>query len=125
MIKNWYQQNGASDPLKISNLEEDIDREEICLLVGQDNVSIQESLAKKKKTLWTLYRVEEWSCLQKSRLKWLQEGDRNTKFFHLSALSRRCGNFIDKFVVQGNVIDNPRDIKEAISKYFELHFNNF
>ena len=31
-IKDWYHQKGAGDPLKISKLEEDIEREEI---IGQ------------------------------------------------------------------------------------------
>ena len=123
VIKKWYQQKGAGDSFKISNLEEDIDREEKCLLENRDNGSIRESLAKKKEKLWAVYREEERFWLQKSRLKWLQEGDRNTKFFHLTASSRRYGNYIDKLVVQGNSIDNPRDIREAITKFFDLHFN--
>ena len=123
LIKKWYQQKGAGDPFKISNLEEDIDREEKCLLQDRDNGSIRESLAKKKETLWAVYREEERSWLQKSRLKWLQERDRNIKFFHLTASSRRCSNYIDKLVVQGNSIDNPGNIREVITEFFESHFN--
>ena len=77
-IKNWYLQKGAGDPLRISKLEEDIDREEKCLMADLDNSSIRESLAKKKDNLWALYREEERAWLQKSRLIWLQQGDRNT-----------------------------------------------
>ena len=39
------------------------------------------------------------------------------------ALAKRSGNYINKIVDQGNLIDNPEDIKEVISEYFDLHFN--
>ena len=54
----------------------------------------------------------------------MRERDRNTKFFHLSASSRRRGNLIDKLLVQGNMIEEPKDIKEAIAVHFERHFNH-
>ena len=82
------------------------------------------SLAKKKGNLWALYREEERAWLQKSRLKWLQQGDRNRKFFHLMASSRRRGNYINKLVDNGSTVDNPSDIGEAITLYYERHFNN-
>ncbi|CAL2276969.1 unnamed protein product [Prunus armeniaca] len=34
---------------------------------------------------------------QKSRLKWLQEGDRNTKFFHMTTIIRRRCNKIERW----------------------------
>ncbi|CAN1163243.1 LINE-1 retrotransposable element ORF2 protein [Linum perenne] len=43
-----------------------------------------------EKTLWQ----EEILWMQKSRIKWLKDGDRNTKFFHLSTLRRREFNRI-------------------------------
>lgn len=60
----------------------------------------------------------------KVEIKMIARGDENIKIFHLSTSSRRWGHYIDKFVVQGNVIDNPGDIREVITEYFELHFNN-
>ncbi|CAN1153186.1 LINE-1 retrotransposable element ORF2 protein [Linum perenne] len=43
-----------------------------------------------EKTLWQ----EEMLWLQKSRVKWNLEGDKNTRFFHLSTLRRRSSNHI-------------------------------
>ena len=123
-IKNWYLQKGAGDPLKISKFEEDIDSDEKRLLADQDNSSIRAMLVKKKDNLWALYRVKERFWLQKSRLKWLQQGNRNTKFFHLVASSRRNGNYINKLVEGGILVDKPSDIREVITQHFEKHFNN-
>ena len=123
-IKKWHQQKRAGDPYKISNLEVEIDREKNCRQFGLVNGCSWEMLAKMKDSLWELHRKEERSWRQKSRLKWLQEGDKNTKFFHLAASFRRSGNYIDKLIVQGNLIDNPGDIRIAITEYFVKHFNS-
>ena len=92
-------------------------------MANLDNSNIRESLVKKKDSLWALYREKERSWLQKSRLKWLQQGDRNTKFFHLAVSSRRSSNYINKLVDCGILIDNPGDIREVITEYFDRHFN--
>ncbi|KAE8724220.1 hypothetical protein F3Y22_tig00010533pilonHSYRG00011 [Hibiscus syriacus] len=34
--------------------------------------------------LWRLLRIEERTWFQKSRTRWIKDGDRNTRFFHLS-----------------------------------------
>ena len=39
-------------------------------------------------------RQEEIQWKQKSRIKWLKEGERNTKFFHRSTIQRRIHNNI-------------------------------
>ncbi|XP_074302963.1 uncharacterized protein LOC141637303 [Silene latifolia] len=45
-----------------------------------------------------LIRQEELFCRQRSRVLWLQEGDRNTKYFHRKAGERRTKNRIAKLV---------------------------
>ena len=56
-------------------------------------------------------------------MKWLQEGDKNTKFFHLVASSRKRANHIAKLTIHDKVVDKPGDIQEAITSHFESLFN--
>lgn len=45
-------------------------------------------------TLHILISREETFWRQRSRIKWLKEGDRNSKFFHLTTLKHRPSNRI-------------------------------
>ncbi|KAK2642951.1 hypothetical protein Ddye_024714 [Dipteronia dyeriana] len=51
--------------------------------------------------LWKAIHLEEQEWKQKSRVKWLLEKDRNTKFFHCMASNRCHRNFIDRIAFDG------------------------
>ncbi|KAK3182817.1 hypothetical protein Dsin_030103 [Dipteronia sinensis] len=57
--------------------------------------------------LWKGYRKVEQMWRQKSRVKWLKEGDRNSMFFHVLANGRRRSNHNGEIFVDGNRITNP------------------
>lgn len=61
-----------------------------------------------RENLVKAYREEEWFRKQKTREKWLKEGDNNTTFFHASAKANRAKNRLDKLV---NVIGELKDLK--------------
>lgn len=44
---------------------------------------------------------------QKTRAKWIQEGDRNTKFFHALVRDRRSKNIISLHQPNGEIINEP------------------
>ena len=67
-----------------------------------------------------LSRAEESFLRQKSRIQWLNLGDKNSKFFfkalknyyNRSKIVSICGE-------NGTRIDNPKDVKEEIVKYLK------
>ena len=59
---------------------------------------------------------EEIKWKQKSRELWLKEGDRNSKFFHLSTLIRRRRNFIAEIHLDNGHWIHSRDDIEAYFK---------
>ena len=64
---------------------------------------------------------EEEYWRQKSRELWLQQGDKNTKYFHASAQKKRAAKtiFSIKDSVTGNVLTNSQHIKEEGVRFFK------
>ena len=63
---------------------------------------------------------EEIHWRQKVRVKWVKEGDCNSKFFHKVANGRRNRKFIKELENEsGLMLNNSESIKEEILRYFE------
>ncbi|CAN1148757.1 Transposon TX1 uncharacterized 149 kDa protein [Linum perenne] len=72
-----------------------------------------------EKTLWQ----EHMLWLQKSRLQWNKDGDRNTKFFHLSTIRRRKANKIQSLKLEdGSWTFDDAQMQEVAGDHFQLLF---
>ena len=58
---------------------------------------------------------EEVFWLQKSRINWLKEGDKNTKFFHLSTMVRRRYNKLEGLKDEEGRWQSDKDIMRKIA----------
>jgi hypothetical protein len=58
-------------------------------------------------TFWDLERKKESILLQNSRLRWVREGDENSKFFHISIRSRSSRNSIRGLNLDGRWCEDP------------------
>jgi hypothetical protein len=66
---------------------------------------------------------EEISWRQKSRVRWLKEGDKCTKFFHQVASANRRNNSIESLMVNGLSTSDPACIGEHVVSYYESLFS--
>jgi len=65
---------------------------------------------KQEKILW----------MKKSRVKWLKEGEHNTKFFHCSMIQRRHSNRITiRISEKGNKITSHSNIEQELTTLFQ------
>ncbi|XP_028107063.1 uncharacterized protein LOC114306090 [Camellia sinensis] len=73
--------------------------------------------------MWRLSRMMEWAWLQKSRLDWNMKGDRNTRFFHVMATSRKNRNALNSIIVGDRVIEEPIAVKDEVWSHFRKQFS--
>ncbi|XP_019162015.1 PREDICTED: uncharacterized protein LOC109158583 [Ipomoea nil] len=69
-----------------------------------------------------ILKQEEVFWYQKSRKDWIQDGDKNTTFYHKATLIRRNRSRITMLKIDGEWISNPQIIKDHIANYFKCLF---
>ncbi|EOY12746.1 Uncharacterized protein TCM_031281 [Theobroma cacao] len=114
-VKAWQQQHHAEDGKMITILENDIDTLEKETEKRELSIPEKANHTNLKSKLWHLYKRDEQSWLQKSRLQWTKLGDRNTKFFHITASNRRRKNSIHQIQRNWTFIYDPIGIKNEAS----------
>lgn len=83
-----------------------------------------DSLASKEpdlqKQLEERHKQEEILWKQKSIVRWLKEGERNTKFFHRSTVQRRMQNRITHITnQQGEKVEQYEEIQKVLLSHFK------
>lgn len=62
---------------------------------------------------------EEVRVAQIAKKKWLKEGDKNSKFFHVVVNQRRCSSTITQMVLEdGTVLSSPEAVHTSAVEYF-------
>lgn len=121
-LKEWNKNEFGDINLKLSNSEKQ--------LQVLDLVSEERQLNQNEKDLWTKTKADFWKYSkmaesiwrQKSRISWLKLGDKNTKFFQISANNRFRKNLIGSIRINGSLVESPTIIKQAAKNHF---FNIF
>ncbi|TYG40901.1 hypothetical protein ES288_D12G131400v1 [Gossypium darwinii] len=93
-----------------------------------DSASKEDSgktLKETRRRLDFLYAKEESYWAQRSRSRWLREGDRNTRFFHAKATGRLKKNNIERLKdAEGNWVTNSKEICKVAKDYFVSLFRS-
>ncbi|RVW60988.1 putative ribonuclease H protein [Vitis vinifera] len=86
---------------------------------GNLNLDLVSERTLRRKELEDLLLKEEVQWRQKSRVKWIKEGDCNSKFFHRVAIGRRSRKFIKSLISKrGETLSNIEVISEEIVNFF-------
>jgi hypothetical protein len=100
-------------------------RKEIDALERADPVRNWDAILDSKKKLDELLYQEEMMWLQRSRVNWLKEGDRNTKYFHQRARWRVRKNRIKRLKTEsGDWTSNQRMMENMATEYFRNLFSH-
>jgi hypothetical protein len=74
--------------------------------------------------MWHLMKSKEAVLVQRSRARWLREGDTNTSYFHACINSRRNHNAIQALQTVNGWAESPTDIRQAVVSFFRNHFGS-
>jgi hypothetical protein len=95
-LKQWTQEVFKNIDQENKDIEEKMDRiQKICIQEGY-NMERKNEESHLHQEWEKICKQEEILWRQKSRVQWLKEGEKNTKFFHRSRISRRTQNRILK-----------------------------
>lgn len=103
-IRTWAKVTSKKEEEYVNEILQEIDlldrKEEISVLSPAD----WEKKNVLKTDLANRLQMEATPWKQKSRKKWIKDGDKNSKYFHLLASHRRRVNFVDEPIIGDNCI---------------------
>ena len=118
-LKKWNKETFRLCQTRIKELSTKLEQVQASS-VSEKN-SLMEASIQRELNSWLLNNESLWK--QKSREVWLKEGDKNSKFFHLSTIIRRRRNAIDAIKGDDGVwITNKAEIRiHIVSKFQSLY----
>ncbi|KAF7148704.1 hypothetical protein RHSIM_Rhsim03G0167500 [Rhododendron simsii] len=117
-LKDWSRQKFGNLRIRIATTKEKLLEVQKRLEYGfnTDIMALEKSLIKQLEDLW---QKDAMYWHQRSRIKWLQMGDKNSRFFHLSTIQRRQRNQIMRLKDRDGVW---RKGNKEIAGLVKLHF---
>lgn len=120
-LKGWNKEVFGIVDLKIDKTVEEINALDNAVAIGgQIDVAARKLL---NAQFWNQLHTKESLLSQKSRSKWILEGDANTRYFHLSIQARRRRNQPVALKVRDEWIERVDGVKVELKRHFEQLFS--
>jgi len=122
-LKNWSKDNIGDLGNKVKQIQQKLNDLENSMTTQPSDQQVQE-LKKTQADLWEKATLHESIMRQKSRSKWIKEGDSNTSYFHKIINHSRRRNALRGMLIDGIWVENPNLIKAKILQHFQNSFLN-
>ncbi|KAL3813976.1 hypothetical protein ACJIZ3_015244 [Penstemon smallii] len=117
----WSKTSYGAVPRRVKKLKEEVLKLKRGLITEESKVRIKE----KSYELEDLLDKEEMLWRQRAKAHWMREGDKNTKFFHAKASSRRKMNMIDGIRDANGVWrEKANELEAIVADYFRDIFTS-
>ncbi|XP_033134325.1 uncharacterized protein LOC117127773 [Brassica rapa] len=118
-LSEWRKLNNVNSAKLVEELKEKVEG------LYADDIATTEEIAAALKELSHALKEEEMFWKQKSRVLWLREGDRNTKFFHALTKQRRARNKITQLLDENeSIIEDEEGLVVVATSYFRQIFES-
>lgn len=121
-LKTWNREKFGDTLKKVKKIEEELNKLEEDTIHRQ--LTIQEVTQRRdlQEALWVAAQAHESVLRQKARIRWIKQGDCNSRYFHLTMNANRRNNLV-KGVMKGETwIADPIKVKEEVRSFFAQKF---
>ena len=120
-IKEWHKEVYGDMEAEIEKMVFDI--HELDVIGEEVGLSGEEVLRRKGlfRDLWTILMAKDSNMVQRSRSRWLKNGDANSKYFHKCVKLRNNRNAIKALKVGDEWVQSPMEIRRTVMDYFSNH----
>ncbi|XP_058761292.1 uncharacterized protein LOC131634664 [Vicia villosa] len=119
MLRWWNNTVFGKYDLEVEEGVRELNEADDCDVLGEE---IQAIKRKASSRFWLNLKIKENMLIQKSRLKWLNDGDSNSKYFHRLMKERRRMNHICYITTSSGIIDKVEEVKEEVRRHFNRKF---
>ncbi|WJX43736.1 hypothetical protein P8452_30798 [Trifolium repens] len=123
-IKEWNAEVFSNAEVKKKHLIEKI----LAIDLKSEDVGITSDEVASRRILfddlWVLLKSIDASIVQRSRSRWMKEGDSNSRYFHVCINARQKSNNIIALRTPLGWREGPVEVRSAVVEFFKLHFDN-
>ncbi|KAL9685919.1 hypothetical protein QQ045_023373 [Rhodiola kirilowii] len=124
VLRKWNWEKFGDVNRKVRQLEKRVEKMDLEIQSGIGRVS-RSDLNASKDELANFLRYQHAMLEEKSKMKWLNEGDRNSSFFHASIKARRMHNKMKLELEDGSHTEDAAIIGNKAVTYFQELFGSF
>nr|GEX04621.1 putative RNA-directed DNA polymerase, eukaryota, reverse transcriptase zinc-binding domain protein [Tanacetum cinerariifolium] len=118
VIRTWNQNRNKGINVEITKLKTKLGEIDKLLYQGQGSSDVLKRRLELMKDLDEKKKLENLDNAQKAKVKWLIEGDENSKFFHGIINKKRANLAIRGMIINGERVIDPTRVKEECRKHF-------
>lgn len=116
-LKTWNKEEFGDINCALHEIESELHQFDVLAEDRQLTADEKAAKCKSKSEFWRLSKLSESLWRQKSRVNWLKLGDKNTRFFQAIANNIFKRNMVGSILVNGRMLEDPLDIKEAVDDF--------
>ena len=121
-LKTWNRKNKEENNKEIEAFEETCCNFELKAELGLICDSEYDEWAEAKSKWNQLENEKTHDSRQKSRIKWVIDGDENSSFFHRVCKAHTSGNRLNGLRINNRWVTNPRQVKKEVWHFFRDKF---
>ena len=121
-LKTWNREKFGDTLKKVKKIEEELNKLEEDTIHRQ--LTIQEVTQRRdlQEALWVAAQAHESVLRQKARIRWIKQGDCNSRYFHLMMNANRRNNLLKGVMTGETWIADPIKVKEEVRSFFAQKF---